>query len=231
MDEQVLHRTYHGRAVEKMPVLREDGLLPVSVPYVLLQGLLGNGMFYPNFYTDTGSGIAVPMKGSRDSGKFKICISSPRVKGLTEYTELSEDNLIRINYQDVEGIELKRGKRMNQHLTKNQVRRSDIWNVFCLGNVNFLNAVVEQRFKDSSYKENMGIFPPEETEEAREGALAVLGRWDWSGLDGGYGLDDGNGRLVGVAPEALATAHYFIRNVSEKDISDLVRENSYKKGK
>lgn len=233
-ERQILHKVYFGKMIEQVPLIRKEGLVPATMPYVLLQGLLGNPLFYPIVCTDTASGVVLPVSGSRDSGKFKICAESQRLKDLSCNLEFSSDRLLKVDYRQIGGVEFERGEHLlEKELSEKEVLRHEPWLALCFGNRAMLEAVVKQRFeysKQFNYKNIMGMYlSVENVEDAREGAWYVFGL-DGNGRSnagGRSGLDVDDGRLVGVVPEALDLAHRFIRSASKKEIRDFVRENSY----
>jgi hypothetical protein len=102
-------------------------------------------------------------------------------------------------------------------LTADQAKNHPIWQALARDQ-SLLNAYVDKTFVEAkakhNYDTNMGVYP-DSTDSHKLSAGIVLGLYFRSRLNGRGNLDDGVGRLVGVAPEAPNAAGIVVPTLEQ----------------
>ncbi len=80
--------------------------------------------------------------------------------------------------------------------------------------------------REFGYNEAMGVYLPEAPKAPQARALFVDGLSNWSGLGGRSDLRGGDGRLVGVAPEARGKVDQMIIEPTLEQALAVMNRNS-----
>lgn len=197
---------YFGRVVDKMPELIADGRTPANTATVMKQRLESGLQDWKDNYFFLGDAIAY-----HPDGKFKIVRDSQTLRELIPANEdvLRRGALVLPDgaYETLQGTEFTRKSlNVDEDLTGDEAKSHPIWKEVARDQT-LLDAYVDTMFpemkKKFNYDKNMGIYLENGDEMPTLRAL-IVGRLVYrSQLYGGNYLDNGNGRLVGVAPEAL----------------------------
>jgi hypothetical protein len=159
-----------------------------------------------NNYFDTGDGVAY------STGRnFKVILDAPQLRTINPKTKLQRGALIlgenEEAYRTLEGEEFDRDKViLERPLTADEAKAHPVWLKLARGDKSLLNAYVDKIFAEAKqkfkYNENMGLYLASSQNVPTMRAFFVYGLECRSFVDGRYALGSGNGRLVGLAPEA-----------------------------
>lgn len=248
-NEIIPFKEFYGRNHEQMHKLIEEGRVPLSVAGLMqarLDALNGSSEDVKNAwwnnYFDTGDGILY-----HPEGNMKIVLGGQVFRDMTSDSPLysgalvlgdSKDASIEA-YKSTEGVELRRSDLdglVGQTLSKEAVKSHPVWNAL-VPNGALLNDYVDAVFELTGREKNMGIW----TSSPQDKAVGRLWCVDYHKYDsdafGNDYLDNCDGRLVGVAPEALGAREGAIpnpKNIAENVHSYLssrsVSEGVTKKG-
>src|SRR3989344_4096516 len=209
-----------AQIVQQMPKLIADGRVPMNVSQLMQRRLdvrssdpeIKNS--YMDNYFDTGDSVVY-----RPDGRVKIVLDSQTLRDMTPESQRNSGALVLTNdvYDSLQGEEFKKGKlgKLNDGLSREDVKAHPVWKVLARDQAllndytDFIFGEYQPRFsKDSALDDLrlMGIYPGSTNGTAPEMRAWFVGRgWvTWSGASGGDDLDSDNGRLVGIAPEALS---------------------------
>ena len=207
------YKEYYGRNIDQMPNLIADGRVPMNVAQ-LMQRRLEVGNFddevrnsYIDNYFDTGDAVVY-----HPDGRVKIDLDSQTLRDMTPERPRSNGALVLTSefYDTLPGEEFMKGKlgKINDSLSREDVKAHPVWKVLARDQAllndytDFIFAEGKQRF---DYDTAMGIFPAStggNTPEMRAWCVCWLEYYSYA-CGRGY---LGNGRLVGIAPEALSTS-------------------------
>lgn len=208
---------FYGRNVDQMPALVADGRVPMNVAQLMQRRLnIRNSddkvkSAWMDNYFDTGDAVVY-----HPNGNVKIVYDSQDLRNMTPDTPRDGGALIVTPeaYEVLEGEEFKKGKlgKVNEAMSRADVKAHPVWKSLAReqGLLNdytdFIFGEYQSKFvKDTSLGDvrAMGIFPSSASgENAQMRAWFVYGLGGGSVAFGGYGLDDDDGRFVGIAPEA-----------------------------
>ncbi len=205
---------FYGKTIDQMPELIKQGRIPMSVKGLMERRLqvadyknedLKQAYWLNYFYT----GDAVVR---HPDGRVKIVLDSDHLRRLNPESKLLNDGLILTNddYKRLNGDEFKADefeKHNGKSLTQKQVNENPIWKVLAR-DPNLLKEYAAKTFAMAkaegqfNYNKNMSLYLPSAQEKPIMRLWCV---WWLSGRSNAYGssLDVSDGRLVGVAPEAL----------------------------
>ena len=196
--------------IEQMQKLIAEGRVPMSVSGFMQKRLdVRNSdadvkSFYMDNWFDTGDAVVY-----HPDGRVKIVLDSQTLRSMTPESPRNGGALILTaeNYDALQGEEFKKGKlgKTGDWLSRADVKSHPVWKVLARDQA-LLNDYTDYIFTEGKHDTAMGIFPGSangETPEIR--AWCVDGLGDRSDAGGGYGLDSDDGRLLGIAPEALDT--------------------------
>jgi len=215
------HKEFYGRNVDQMPKLIADDRVPMSFAYLIQKKLSVRNASevvrsaWTDNYFDLGDAVAY-----HPDGRVKVVYDSQTLREMTPESPRNGGALVLSNdaYNALQGEEFKKGKlgTINDGMSKEDVKAHPVWRVLARDQ-NLLNEYTDATFAD--YKEKfakdaniddlrlMGIYPGScggKTPEMRAWfAIRLGGRADASGR---FDLVLGNGRLVGLAPEAQVVA-------------------------
>ena len=134
-------------------------------------------------------------------------------------------------YEALQGAEFGRkdkGLILSRDLTSVEARSHPVWQAL-VGDNNLLGAYVDAMFpemkKRFDYDNNMGVYLADAQKVPTARALYVYGLENGSRLYGRYGLGVDDGRLVGVAPEALGAPGKVLVKPSLETALSVVNES------
>ncbi|MEK6897623.1 MAG: hypothetical protein AABW93_03780 [Nanoarchaeota archaeon] len=204
-------KEFYGRNVEQMPKLIADGRIPLSVAGLMQRRLdVRNASddvksSWMDNYFDTGDAVVY-----HPDGRVKIVLDSQTLREINPDSKRNLGALVLTpeQYDTMSGEEFKKDKigKIGDSLSKKDVKDHPVWRVLARDEAllnyyaDYVFAEGEQRFY---YDTAMGVYLTSaavSTPEMRAWCVVRLeGR---SCVSGRVVLDDGDGRLVGVAPEA-----------------------------
>src|SRR3989338_3896989 len=133
--------------------------------------------------------------------------------------EFSEEHYQQLSWRALKKSELALGRMLSQI----EAKAMPVWFELSQRNQQLLDAAVSVTYEYGNFESAMGIYLDSEPREHAWMRAAYVGRLvGRSRFCGWFGLDDGDGRLVGLAPEALLRLERRLRD--EKGIKvDFVR--------
>ena len=219
--------TKHSSNLEQMPALIAEGRVPMSVAGLMDRRLeVRDAKYSPEVraawhdsYFDTGDGILY-----HPDGKIKIVPDAQVMREINSESKLSDGALVLPAgaYEAAQGAEFTKEdlKRIiKDSLTRGEAKSNPVWQALARDQ-NRLNAYVDFVFDETQkrfeYNKNMGLYFGSAQKEPT-GRLLNLGRLVLRSYAGGrVRLDDGDGRLGGVAPEARAAQSASERTLEER---------------
>ena len=236
-DTREKYREFYGKNIEQMPKLIADGRVPMNVSQ-LMQRILDvrNSnedvkRSYLDNYFDTGDAIVY-----HPDGRIKIILDSQGLREMTPDTQSDWALLLTEEfYSALQGEEFKKGKlgKIEEGLTREQVKDHYVWKILARDQsllddyVDYIFAEGKQRF---NYDTAMSVFFGSAGNKPKLRAWCVDRLEDGSNANGRYDLDDGNGRFVGIAPEALSAPSEGASNIKAYTMADLQKFDSVVKG-
>jgi hypothetical protein len=250
-DQVVPFKEFYGRNNEQMPKLIEEGRIPLSVAGLMEKRLevLTNSSdevrsaWWDNYF-DTGDGIFY-----HPDGDLKVVLGAQPIRDMTGNSKLyygalvlgeDRDSSIKV-YSSLDGAEFKRGDiegQVGSVLSKDAVKKHPIWNALVTDKAlldEYVDATFAQGKERFDYDNMMGILISSPRNVAIGRILissprnVAIGRlWfvdylsDGSGAYGSSNIRNRDGRLVGVAPEALGARGNGVP--SSKSIADNVHD-------
>ena len=227
-------KEFFGRNVEQMPKLISEGRIPLSVAGIMQRRLDVrnasddvNASWRDNYF-DTGDAVVY-----HPDGRIKIVLDAQILREMNPDSKRNAGALVLTpeQYNAMTGEEFKKGKlgKVNDGLSKEDVKAHPVWKVLARDKalfndyVDYIFAEGKQRF---GYDTLMGVYlgsakgdTPGDTPEMR---AWYVGRLENRSLvDGRSSLDDDDGRLVGVAPEAQSAKISGIGNVQRYTMADV----------
>ncbi len=213
LDGPTVHTTYFGKNIEQMPKLLAEGKEPMSVAHLMEKRLNArqkginqeqHDAWWDNYFDTADLWLRHPDKGgkvvpySAQVLDFLQQHLNPETK-LVDYAIPLPDGL----FEAVDGLELKTSEIEKIHsrgYTPREAKKSDVWKVLAQSQKrldNYVDAVVAETSKKQDlmnlYFGNASMVPT--------GRLWCVGSW-YSDSNAYGSLALGDGRLVGVAPEA-----------------------------
>ena len=198
-----------------MQELIAKGMTPLSVSGLMqrrLQAQYGSESVrnsLMNNYHDTGDGIAY-----HPDGRIKIVPDASPLREMNPESRLVNGALVLPDgmYEKLEGQEFTRKdiqKYVGDAITSKEAKINPLWQALAR-DPKLLNEYVDLIFAQAKqqfdYDKNMGVYVRDTSDVSKD--VATMRSWYVSRLEvrsnanGRYGLDDSDGRLVGVAPEA-----------------------------
>ncbi len=153
-------------------------------------------------------------------GRLKVVLDAQYLRQLTHDTKLV-DGAVPLSddvYRGLSGEEFSSkqvGQYFNKPLSRGEAKQHPVWLSLLRGDQGLLNMAVNVIFSQANGRlggvgKMMGIYTPSAPKEGASGRLWSVCRLDdyinYSRANGSSHLDDLNGRLVGVAPEAPRAA-------------------------
>jgi hypothetical protein len=224
------YKEFYGRNVEQMPNLVAEGRVPMNT-YQLMQRRLDlrNGpeavkTAWMDNYFDTGDAVIC-----HPNGDVKIVLDSQTLREMTPESQRNGGALVLGEdvYKALQGEVFKKGElgKVNALMSREDVKAHPVWKVLARDQAllndytDFIFAEGKKRF---GYDTAMGVYPGScggDKPEMR--AWYVRGLVDWSYANGRDGLDGVDGRLVGIAPEALGAPGKGASNVRTYSMADV----------
>jgi len=224
------YKEFYGRNTEQMPKLIADGRVPMSVSGLMQRRLdVRNSddkvkSAWMDNYFDTGDAVVY-----HPDGRVKIVLDSEDLRNMTPDTPRNGGALIVTPeaYDALQGEVFKKGKlgKTGNWMSREDVKAHPVWKVLARDQAllndytDFIFAEGKERF---GYDTAMGVFPGScggDKPEMR--AWYVMWLDLRSDADGGNGLDDDDGRLVGIAPEALGASGKGASNIRAYSMADV----------
>ncbi|MBU1028483.1 MAG: hypothetical protein KKF48_05555 [Nanoarchaeota archaeon] len=221
---------YDGKNVDTMPKLLADGRVPMSTSQLMNYRINEGGRFadWKNLYFDTSDLIAYASKGDgkvkfiltvkkngkidEKNGRKSLGLISPSSKLSSGAIELGQEQ-----YNALNGIEvnIKDLGRTGKYLTQDEILGNPVWRILA----RHPNAVPKEFAEDSNLlkeytswvesqtgdNENMAVYVDSLGKSPKLRAWYVYRLDGRSNANGVNNLDDGDGRFVGLAPEAHAS--------------------------
>jgi hypothetical protein len=216
---------YAGKNVDAMPKILADDRIPMSASQLMHYRMNESGKF-PDWksYFDTSDLIAY---GPKTEGKVKFILTIDKDGKITKNgrkaLELISPNaklssgaieLVGDQYQTLNGIEVAIGNlgRTESWLPQTEVLGNKVWRILArhpdevpaefAEDSNLLKEYSSWVRKQTGSNENMAVYTDSLSKLPKLRAWYVLRLGYGSGADGGCDLDGGDGRLLGIAPEA-----------------------------
>lgn len=231
-----LFREFYGRNVEQMPLLVADGRTPMNASQLMQKRLdIRNAdaelkSAWMDNYFDTGDAIAY-----HPDGKVKIVLDSQILREMTSQSQRNGGALVLGEdvYKALQGIEFKKGKLGNtgNWMSKADVKSHPVWKALARDQAllddyaDYIFGEYQARFaKDTPIDDvkAMGVFPygcQGDSPEMRAWLVYRLG--SRSLVNVGPDLGSGDGRFVGIAPEAQVTQGKGASNIKIYTIADV----------
>src|SRR3989344_1889824 len=228
LNEQVVpYQEFYGANTAQMPLLAKSGRVPMSVAGLMDRRLeVKDAKYSPEVraawhdnYFDTGDGILY-----HPDGKIKVVPDAQVMRGINSESKLSDGALVLLAgaYEAAQGAEFTKEdlKRIiKDSLTRGEAKSNPVWQALARDQ-NRLNAYVDFVFDETQkrfeYNKNMGLYFGSAQKEPTGRLLGLRWLEDRSYAYGRYLLVSGNGRLVGVAPEARAAQSASERTLEER---------------
>lgn len=215
---------------EQMPKLRADGRMPANVSQLMQRRLdlrnddTGVKDFYMDNYFDIGDGVVY-----HPDGRVKIVLDSQHLRDMTPETPRNDGALVLGEdvYNALEGEEFKKGKlgKVNEWLSREDVKSHPVWKALARDQgllndyTDYIFAEGKQRF---GYDTAMEIYSGSANGDTPEMKAWYVSRLeDRSNASGRDDLGNPNGRLLGIAPEALSVSGKGASNIGAYTIADL----------
>ena len=240
------YKEFFGEIIEQMPKLIAEGRVPMNVNQLMQRRLdVRNASqdlksFWMDNCFDTGDAVVYHPKGG-----LKIVLDSQYLRQITPESEINNGALVLTedDYRSMEGEEFKKGKpgQVNEWLSKQDVKSHPVWKVLARDQnllndyANYIFAEGKQKF---GYESTMGVFIDSEEYEfvLLQHYNSELRMWYVNGLEDGSdavgsdNLDDDDGYLVGIAPEAQSTLGKSVPKISTYTVTDLEAFDNVIKG-
>ncbi len=224
----VPYKEFYGQNREQMPKLIAEGRVPLSVAGVMDRRLNSDKPDWKANYFDTGDAIVY-----HPDGKFKLVRDASFLREITSKSRLTNGALALEAgfYESLDGAEFSRndkGLLLDADMPVARVKAHPVWQHLARDN-KVLGAYVDAMFpemkKDFGYDQAMGVFVASAPKEPNARALYVYRLEYGSRLYGGSYLGIDDGRLVGVAPEALSAPGQVIQVPSLEQALAVVGSN------
>jgi hypothetical protein len=209
-----------------MPQVIADKRAPLSVSDIMLakisavnaEDAVKSAWF--NNYLDTGDGIA-----DHPDGRSKLVLDSQHLRNLTSDTPLIDGALPLEDgvYETLPGLEFSKEdkeKYFGRAFISKLVKSNPFWQALARDSalldafVDIIATEYQRKFapnEDLGKLELMGAYLRDEAPKSPQmRALYVSGLGGWSNVYGRVDLDDLNGRLVGLAPEAQGARNFTV---------------------
>lgn len=243
-------KPFEGKNINMMPVLIQEGYLPISVAGSMVKRLaVGNALqnatkgkdnaliaawqecvnTWHDNYTDTGDGVV-----RYPDGSAVIVLDSENLRAINPRSELSEHYLV-LGDEDAEVLKGKGLKLSNDQVQKlhgklwsrKDVKNVEEWQYLARGKdllAEYSKLVSDECKRRFKYDENMGLYFPSPQKKPILGLWCLYGFNSGSNALGNGSLDYYNGRLVGVsgAPEALVSQKNLGVEVQKKPEEKLI---------
>ena len=209
----VPYKEFYGKNIDRMSELIAEGRVPLSKAGIMERRLNSTLSAWKDNYFGSDDAIAY-----NSDEKFKIVRSAPFLRLLTPESNLTNGSLVLTGsvYDSADGAEFSRkdkGLIFDRDLTAQEAKEHPVWlalvpdKALLTEYVDYMFAEMDQRF---NYKRAMGVYIAGVPNVYNARALCVDRLGCGSRLYGRDGLDYDDGRLVGVAPEALGASGKMI---------------------
>ncbi len=231
-------REFYGQYVKKASEVKKAGRIIAPVYSIMERKANSPKTDWINNYFYSGDAFVYPAKGPYHRRSFKINLNSQELSQMNMNNELTQMNmnneltaggLIILSYEQADGREFNDNDAiLERSLKESEVSEHPVWLELFRGNRELLGQVAQKIFragKDTyGYRTMMGIYIEDELAKPHLRA-AYAGRLeDRSQLIGRSWLVDGDGRLVGAAPEALNATGSIILQPSLEQVLQITNE-------
>ena len=232
------YQEFYGRNVEQMPKLIADGRVPMNVSQLMQRRLdvrnseaKVKGSYMDNYF-DTGDAVMY-----HPDGRVKIVLDSQTLRDMAPETQRVGGALLigEDVYNTLEGEEFKKGKlgKVHEALSRKDVKAHPVWKVLARDQ-GLLNDYADYIFAEGKerfdYDTTMGVYPDSAGDNPKMRAWCVIRLVNRSSADGGDYLVSGDGRFVGIAPEALSAPGKGASNIKAYTMADLQAVDKAMKG-
>ena len=233
------YKEFSGRNTKQMPKLIAEGRVPMSVAG-LMQKRLNVRNFdaevkssYMDNYFDTGDAVVY-----HPDGRVKIVLDSQTLRDMTPESPRNGGALVLTaeDYDTLQGEEFKKGKlrKTNKWLSKKDVKAHPLWKAVSRDQ-SLLNDYTDYIFAEGKerfgYDTVMGVYLTSANGNSPEIRAWFASRLEYgSNASGRDDLGDGNGRLLGIAPEALDISGKGASKVKSYTLADLQAVDNVMRG-
>jgi hypothetical protein len=224
------YKEFYGRNVEQMPKLVAEGRVPMNASQLMQRRLdYRNGpaevkTAWMDNYFDTGDAVVY-----HPNGDVKIILDSQTLREMTPESQRNGGALVLGEdvYKALQGEVFKKGKlgKTGDWMSKADVKAHPVWKVLARDQAllndytDFIFAEGKERF---SYDTAMGVFPGSCGGDKPEMRAWFVRRLDdRSDASGRLDLVSDDGRLVGIAPEALGAPGKGASNIRAYSMADV----------
>ena len=224
------YKEFYGRNVEQMPKLVAEGRVPMNASQLMQRRLdFRNGpeavkTAWMDNYFDTGDAVIY-----HPNGDVKIVLDSQTLREMTPESQRNSGALVLGEdvYKALQGEVFKKGKlgKVNDSMSREDVKAHPVWKVLARDQAllndytDFIFAESKERF---DYDTAMGVFPGScSGDEPEMRAWCVWWLVNRSYAIGRGVFDRDNGRLVGIAPEALSAQGKGASNIKAYSMVDV----------
>ena len=236
------YKEFYGRSTEQMPKLIAEGRVPMNTSQLMQKRLdHRNGpadlkTVWMDNYFDTGDGVVY-----HPDGRAKIVLDSQTLREMTPGSKRNNGALILGEdvYEEWQGEEFKEGRlgKTREWLSKAEVKSHPVWKVLARDQA-LLDDYVDYIFAKCKEQERFGydtamgvsLVDSCSRNSPEMNVWCVGGLGGRSGAYGWVDLDDGIGRLVGIAPEALSALQKDASSIRAYSVGDLQVFDSAMKG-
>jgi len=237
LNDRDVYKEFRGKNVEQMPLLIAVGRVPMNVAQLMQRRLEVRNAeadlkrAWMDNHFSTGDGVAY-----HPDGRVKIVLDSQTLRDMTPNTPRDNGALIfgEDVYNALEGEEFKKGKlgKVNDWMSREDVKAHPVWKVLARDQgllndyADYIFAEAKERF---GYDTAMGVFPDLAGDNPKM-QVWYVGRLVFRSVAFGMYDLDLNGRLVGIAPEALGAPGKGASNIKAYTIADLQAVDKAMKG-
>ena len=208
------YKEFYGRNFEQMPQLIVEGRVPMNVSQLMQRRIDvrndSNDLksSWMDNYFDTGDAVVY-----HPDGRVKIVLDSQYLRNMTPKSGRNGGALVLIEdvYKSLQGEEFKKGKFVKVNdpsLSIEDVKAHPVWKVLARDQ-GLLNDYADYIFAEGKerfgYNTAMGVYLDSIGNNLKLRAWFVGRFGSRSNAGGRDGLDDDDGRFVGIAPEVQST--------------------------
>jgi len=242
---------HYGKNVDKMPELLKAGEVPASVARIM-QARLKQGNEFPDLWNKwyDSSDLVIYPKGNDKEVYVLLTVNNKgqiTENGRTALELIREDNLAS-NYggiverigdlgrKGVIKVPVKKIK-TETYLTQKQILGQQVWRILARDpnevsaefaeDGNLLRDYVSEVQRRTGEKENMALYIGESLDDKTTLKAWCVNRLESRSGAGGRGDLDDDGRLVGLAPEALSAPGKGVGSVRAYSVEEILNETGF----
>lgn len=200
------YEEFEGRVADTMPFLLADSREVLSTAELMERRLNSNEDDWRNAYFFVGDAVAY------NDGKVKIALDAPILRGLNVKSNLRNGALVvdKKTYDGIQGTEFSKSEiakmLTDRDLTPEEAIQHPVWQALARDPAllkEYVGKMFEKMKDKFDYDTGMGFYPYTDGKGPNVRAL-VVGRLEDGSQLGGCNVGGRNGRLVGVARDALS---------------------------